>query len=316
MRSTFALILTMALAAGASAQNLGDYKYFKSEGILDPGVSDATANTLVRNGIASDEPEIVDLTIRALGEYAMHVVNDLPTRYGTVQKRSFSVPGLKPYLIGYWREQHRLSGYNMLAAVQQELGVPEGRQGVDGLTPERLGLAADASPDEIAEAVSARTPAWTMAPQILCALYPADPDVLELVWEIQNTDLSPGNSAAGILRLLNVGRFTASEANTFRIDTLRTPSGGAPEDDLAVAYAVEGLALARPVEAVPYLIAAAYEHRTRTGDVLVVLAGYDDEVLTAYASEVAGLLEQARTARPMGALTEAVSRLEKFVPRR
>ena len=37
MKNTFALILMMGIAAGASAQSVADYGYFKNEGIFDPG---------------------------------------------------------------------------------------------------------------------------------------------------------------------------------------------------------------------------------------------------------------------------------------
>lgn len=57
----------------------------------------------------------------------------------------------------------------------------------------------------------------------------------------------------------------------------------------AVALAAEGLALSRPAEPVPYLISARLEHPSAGGEILVALAGYEDDVLSAYASEVAEL---------------------------
>ena len=123
----------MGIAAGACAQDVADYRYFKDHGILDPRVSDETANALVREGIASEDPVVLDLTIRALG-YAMLLVHDLPTPYDSLPERSFAaVPGLKPLLIGYWREHHQRSGYNTLAAVQRGVGVPKGAKGSTGL---------------------------------------------------------------------------------------------------------------------------------------------------------------------------------------
>ena len=123
----------MGIAAGASAQNVADYRYFKNEGIFDPGVSDGTANALVRERIASVDPVVLDLTIRALGEFAMHAVNDLPTPYGSPDRSCSAIPELKPFLIEYWREQHLRSGYNPVAAIQQGLGL-EGAEGLDGFT--------------------------------------------------------------------------------------------------------------------------------------------------------------------------------------
>ena len=310
MKGTLALTLMIAIVAGASAQNVQDYRYFKNEGIFDPGVSDATASMLVRKGIASADPVILDLTIRALGGYAMHVINDLPTPYGSPRERSFSdVPELKMFLIAHWREQHQRSGNNMLGAMQLGLGV-EGTEGFDGVTVEGLGLPEDASPDDILDAAAARTPAWLMVLNVLCALYPGDGDVLELVWEVNNTDVSP-NMTLGTLRVLNIGRFATPEANAFRIDRLTTPRGD-HSDPTAVAFAVEGLALSRPLEAIPHLISAALEHRSARGKILIVLAGYDDDALKPFASDVASLLAQTNVRRPMGAVFEAASRLGEF----
>ena len=310
MRNTVALMFMMGIAAGASAQTASDYEYFKDEGILDPGVSDETANAFVREGIASADIVVVDLTIRALGRYAMHVVHNLPTRYGSPRKRSFAaVPELKPFLVGYWREQRQRSGYNALGAVQQGLGL-EGAEGLDGLTVEALGVDEDASPDEIAGAAAARIPAWIMVLQILCALYPGDGDVLDLVWEMGISDVSPNNTVR-TLGLLNAGRFATPEANAFRIDKL-VSLGGVGGDFVAVTAAAEGLALSRPIEAIPHLISAALEHASVRGDILVVLAGYDDDALSPYVAEVASLLQETHMARPMGAVSEAFSRLETF----
>lgn len=315
MKHTLALVLTLCVATNASAQSVDVYRYFKSDGIFDPGVTDETANALVRAGIASEDAEIRDLTVRALGEYAMHAVNDLPTRYGSLRERSFAVPELKSTLIAYWREQHERSGYDTVAALQRGLGL-EAREGVGGVTVESLGLPEDASPDDIFDTVLTKTPAWTMVPQILCELFPGDSEVLELVWERETTDVSPENDALGTLTLLNVGRFATSEANAFRIDALAAPSSGPPERQLVsrlvVTIAARGLAFSQPLEAFPHLIAAAFEHPNAKGDILVVLAGYDDDVLSAYASELAVLLSDFHGA-PMGAVSDAVSRLETFI---
>ena len=45
-----------------------------------------------------------------------------------------------------------------------------------------------ASPDEILLAFERRLPAWPTIPQVLCALWPKDAEVLDFVWERQATD--------------------------------------------------------------------------------------------------------------------------------
>ena len=311
MRNTFGLMLMVSIVAGASAQDVADYTYFKDDGVFDPNVSVETANALVREGIASEDPVVLDLTIRALAGFAMHVVHGLPTPYGSLPERSFAaVPALKPVLIEHWREQHRRSGYNTLAAIQRGLGAAEGAKGFDEYTRERLGLTEDASQDDLFDAVLAGMPAWTMIPQTLCALYPGDGDVLEVLWEREGTDVSPGN-ANETLRMLNVGRFATPEANAFRIHALAAPSDRY-EHSAAVTVAANGLALSRPLEAVPHLISAGLEHRSAREEILVVLAAYDDDALSPYASEVASLLGETHVVQAAGAVADAFSRLEAF----
>ena len=310
MRNTFGMLLMVGIAVGGSAQDVADYTYFKDAGILDPDVSVETANTLVREGIASEDPVILDLTIRALARYAMHVVHGPPTPDDSLPERSFAaVAGLKPLLIGYWREQHRRSGYNTLGAIQRGRGVPEGSTAV-GSTLERLGLPEDASLEDQVEAVFAATPAWIMVPQTLCALYPGDGDVLELLWEMEGTEISP-SPPAEMLGRLNVGRFATPEANAFRIHALAAPSGRL-EDSQAVAVAAQGLGLARPIEAIPHLISAGLEHRHAREEIVVVLAGYADEELKPYASEVARLVQQTHVTGRTDGVSDALSRLETF----
>lgn len=312
MRRMLALIVTLGVAAGALAQSIEDYRYFRYDGIFDPSVSDETANALVQEGIASEEPKIRDLTVNALGDYAAYYTSDLRTPYGMTRERSFStVPGLKQFLMSYWRERHKASGYDAFGAIQEGLGVEKGTNGLDGFKLENIGLDEAALPDQVWDAVRARLPAWTSVPQTLCLLYPGDTDVLELVWEVQNTDVYSG-PGVGVLGLLNVGQFATADANAFRIAKLSAP-GDRTEDALTVTTAAEGLALSRPVEAIPHLISAALDHRRARGDILVVLAGYDDEALSPYATELAGLLGQTRVKQPMGAVFDAFARLERFL---
>ena len=82
---------------------------------------------------------------------------------------------------------------------------------------------------------------WVMIPQVLSVFWPKDPDVEQFLYEMQHTDEGE-TTALTTLFLLNVGKFTSSEANAFRIDQLRDSNEGmgAPT---AVAWAAEGLAL-------------------------------------------------------------------------
>lgn len=286
-----------------------DYRYFLDNGIFDPGLSNLRANALVLEGIRSQDPEIVDLTVGALGDYVGRVVNDLPTPYGAPPDRAFAaIPELKQLLIQYWREQHRLSRHGSHGAIMRAVGLDESAR-IDDLTNADLGLAeGEVSGDEILEAIRERMPAWPAVPQILCALYPGDLDVLGLLWEMEATDVS-ANVDVTVLGLLNVGEFSTPEANAFRTSRLALPSDG-PMASVAVAFAAEGLMFSHPEEAVPQLISAGFEHPESWGEILITLAGYDDDVLRRHSSGMARLLAQRRVVQPMGALSAAFQRLE------
>ena len=73
---------TLGFAVVASAQDVDRYRYFRDEGIFDQGVSNETAYAIVRDGVASSDPAIVDLTIKALGLLAATVTHGLPSSHG------------------------------------------------------------------------------------------------------------------------------------------------------------------------------------------------------------------------------------------
>ena len=301
------LVVALAVSVPTVAQ-VTDYGYFSDKGIYDPGLSNLRANAFVLDGISSQDPEIVDLTVGALGDYVGHVVNDLPTPYGAPPARAFAdIPDLKQFLIQYWRERHRRSGHGSQGAILRAIGLDESA-GIDDLTNADLGLPQGVSGDEILEAVRERMPAWPAVPQILCALYPGDLDVLGVLWEMRSTDVSVGVDVT-VLGLLNVGKFATPEANAFRIDSLAVPSDG-PMASVAVSFAAEGLMLSHPVAAVPQLISAGFQHTESWSQILMTLAGYDDDVLRVHSSEMARLLGQQRVVQPMGALSAAFQRLE------
>ena len=267
-------------------------------------------------GINSRNPVIVDMTIRALGELASHVAHGLPSTHGPLPARSFpQVVGLKGFLIGHWREQHRKSGHNMLAATIRDLGLTDGAR-LNNLTRDDLGLERnlnEVSPEELVEALRERISPWGMIPQILCTFWSGDPEVHELVWDIQTTDSSPHVSLT-TLGLLNVGRFATPEATAFRISQL-SRLGGEPAALGAVILAAQGLAISRSLDGLPHLITAAEQHPGATTDILVAVAAYDDAQLASYARELQSLVDTSRSTRPMGAASAALDRLQSFADR-
>ena len=101
MKMTLAITITF-FAALAIAGGLveADYEEFEETGVLDPDLSNLKANELVSRGISSDRSSIVELTVRAMGKEAFERALS-----EAVVARHFSlVPGLKDFLVGYWRD--------------------------------------------------------------------------------------------------------------------------------------------------------------------------------------------------------------------
>ena len=242
--------------------------------------------------------------------------------FGPLPSRAFHErAGLKGFLMAHWRREHASSGYNFDAsaraaferarpsATASEAGsrtpdadaeMTDGGSEAPGQTQEVkdafMELAADlgfedpreASPDEILLAFGKRLPAWHAIPQVLCALWPKDAEVLEFVWELQATDRSP-NRWLGTLGRLNTGRFTSAEADAFRLKELARPRDDRDGHVVAL-FAAEGLALSRRPEALAPLIAAGIRHRSAIGEIVLAVAGYSDEELAPQAAELRKLL--------------------------
>ena len=105
----------------------------------------------------------------------------------------------------------------------------------------------------------------------------------------QETDQSPTKTLT-TLSLLNTGTFTSEGANGFRIAQLRNPNL-ATDAPIAATWAAEGLALSRPVEALPVLIEAGKEYSNAREAVFIALAGYQEIELRPYATEIEALLK-------------------------
>ncbi len=119
----------LALVCGASAapgQDAERFDRFHDRGVFDEGVSNESANALVAEGIASEDPVIVETTIHALAGYTVYLPHSAPPGvirgagagpFGPLPTRTFhEVDGLKAFLMTYWRQTHASSGYNLDAS--------------------------------------------------------------------------------------------------------------------------------------------------------------------------------------------------------
>ena len=265
---TTALIAVLAFSTAALAADIDRYTEFHQEGVFDATVSNRDANAIVREGIESGDSEIVAATVAALGWFAAYQNHSQQSRVGPLPRRSFSsIPGLKAFLVSHWREQYERSGYN---AFNQEV--------LDEVAPTAESMTVHPSPSFV----------WRMIPSILCTLYPGDAEVHDLVWDIHAREADPGHWLA-THRLLTIGQFTTAEANAYRMRELARPRGEAAAH-VAVSLAAEGLALSRPLAALPLLVAAGVQYPVARDDILIALAAYGDEQLATHSREIAPLL--------------------------
>ena len=107
------------------------------------------------------------------------------------------------------------------------------------------------------------------------------------------------------LALLNDGKFTSDQANSFRVRELVRSDA----DHVGVSLAADGLALSRPEYALPLLIAAGAEHPAALDAVRAAVAGYTDRQLARYADELRPLVPRTLELMPVGTERDAVERL-------
>ncbi len=296
------LIYVLGISLSASALDVDRYKDFWKQGVLDASVSNHTANEIVLAGITSNDAEIVNWTIKALANLSAIIANDHRINpYGPVPSRSFpEVPGLKEFLIDHWKQQHAENGYNNGDSLDQSLELKDGEN--------------DLPPDILWELLEERVIGWPSIPQILCVFWPGDADVHQLLWYSQDTDMSSNHHVA-TLSLLNIGKFVTPEADAFRISHISGQTGVKFDTYIDVGIAAEGLALNRPIDALPHLITAGKEHLLAKDQVLVALSGYADDQLMPYADDLKTMIGSGKPMYPADAISEAYDRLKLFLNR-
>ena len=298
----------------ASAQDIDRFRYFQEHGIMDPQISSKSANSLVREAIESEDPVVVDIAIRSLGNLASVLAHGLPHAYPELPTRSFqAVPGLKQFLIEHWRRQHASVGGSTSEALRDSLGFhSHDASSVTVPSPAEWGLEVTdtgeiVESERLVNELFKRIPSWLMIPQVLSVYWPGDAEVEQFLYDMRDTDRA-SNVALTTLSLLNIGEFTSEAANAFRISQLENP-GTDPGATTAVIWAAQGLALSRPAAALPALIRASVKNPAARSAILVSVAGYDENELELYARQIVRLVQAGIDGMPTTAETEAYDRL-------
>ena len=273
---------TLAVAVAtmdAAATDQERYVEFAKTQVFALDFPNSLAHRLIAEGLASDDPAIVDLTIYAMVGLADARISQmelqdhgiLAAAYQLPDRALSEVPGLRDFLVGHFERAY---------------------DAWDGQAPARkLSLPEDmgelSESDQEAAWFNRRIsrPAWMAVPKVLSLNWPGD--------RVVHDFLLGGRllANAGTVELLNVGGFTTPEANALRLHVLAQNAG---RDDLAgqasLYVAARGLALSQAPEAVPHLLAEADSNYGRIPTVLRLLDAYAPEQLAPFQDELGSIL--------------------------
>ena len=280
MKTLIAFLIGAAVTAAAADKDM--YERFASTLIYADDFSNEEAHRLVADAMTSEDPEIVELALDAMGVKAflestgedmaaLHIGGIRPD----IPDRALSeIPGLKDWLISRYREQHgEWSGdYSIIFSAK----VPE-----------------EGPIDFVA--VLAQKPGWAHIPYVLARGWPGDPDVHDLL--LGDERLYEGVT---LVSLLNQGEFVSAAADKERWDVL----ADADERRDLLMPATLGLAMSGDIDAIPHLLDLSESHPMTRHAVIKSLGGYDSGALAPHMERVKMLVE-AGEKNPYGVPTSA-----------
>ena len=294
-----ATLVFIFLAQLVFANQLDRFVHLKESGILDPNYTNDSINQLLREGIESSNPEVVNLTIQSLRNltYSTYIDAKFDEAKNLPERDIQNVPGLKGFLIEYWNIQHSRSGFNTKGQLESDLAdfLRENHTISSLKESANRGTVEEVKIEDLESKIRESTSPWLSIPEILCAYWPKNDDVHRLIWSYYDKDR--GLEPYVFLKLLNLGLFTSSRDNQYRIERLVAYRPGTGlQADREISPAAYGLALSHPEEAIPNLITAGLDHIKPRGDVLVTLSGYSfDQLDRSYSRLVSLVMVPRRT---------------------
>ena len=312
-RTALSILSFLALSATGADQDA--YERFRTELIYSHHFSNEQVNQMVANGIASDDPVIVELTLNAIGTFS-HFSNlkshGLPAVAEMLSSSVYptralaEVPGLKDFLIRYWEREFAESDYDPVRAQDRALKAAD-----DALADFDEDTDLEAAMEAFMFTMVSENPEWRYIPAVLSLHWPGDDEVQRVVLDWYEAGTT---SDVEIMTTLNAGEFTTREANAARVEALSRAVEHT--DGLAEGHipAARGLAMSGSPEAIPYLISSGHEDWA-----LKALGEYDDAQLIPYAKDMTDFLPES-SPRPgiFRTLTERevlVERLKTLVDR-
>ena len=176
------------------------YEWFDVEVAFNVDLSHVKANEIVEHALSSKDPELIHHAVSGMA-FQSAVANGRwdelmnPTGDEVYPIRTFDqIPGLKTFLINYYRE-----GYLKNGPIHESKAIV-----VNGTQWWRV-------------------PAWKASPTILATYFPNDPVVHDFIFEIDTEEFP--YAPVRTLSLLSVGKFRTEEANRYRIECLQSCEG-------------------------------------------------------------------------------------------
>lgn len=199
------------------------YDWLGTDGYYTEEFSDEDLQKLVAEGLANDDPDIVNATIGSLSWYALHLLTQRDESGKPRFDRGLqTVSGLKQSLMDVWRANKNEDTYP--------------------LTEEDIDNSVEYRNEQLAPVPTLEF-AWSFIPSTLAALFPKDEEVHEILWD----GYDPKNPTT-ILDWLNRGQFTTEKATKLRLEILNAIDGLAP------IYAAVGLGFTESDDALAALV--------------------------------------------------------------
>ncbi len=199
------------------------YDWLGTDGYYTEDFTDDELQKLVAEGLADDDPDIVNATIGSLSWYAVHSLTQRDESGKPRFDRGLqSVSGLKQSLIDVWRANKNEDTYP--------------------LTQEDFENSVEFRNEQLVPVPTLEF-AWSFIPSTLASLFPKDQEVHEILWD----GYDPENPTT-MLDWLNRGQFTTDKATKLRLELLNAVDGLAP------IYAAVGLGITESTDALTALV--------------------------------------------------------------
>lgn len=292
-------------------------KLITDNSLADVSISDERILRLLEDAIQDLDSENRRYLIQELGKYAELLS---PPPVVALDRSSISVrpihrfPELKEMLFHHFEREHANSEFNsgkqLQADIQKMISATSDSSKSRSLMSESdEAIDVEAISDNVQNYISP----WLRIPTILATFWPQDSEVLEFLWKYKERE--PDLEPFQLLKLFSIGKFDTPKVNNFRISQL-VSAGGAQESfhtGYAISLAAKGLALSHPEEAIPELIQAGLNQAKPRADILITLAGYTNEQLDPYYTELKPLISARVTEiSDLHAFDDAIARLEAY----